>query len=526
MNKPIRKIAIALGVLFAAMFVNLNFVQVVKAKDYRDNPQNRRVLLNEYKSPRGPIVVQGTNIAQSTSTKDQLKYLRTYLDGPVYAPVTGIYSFIYGTGFSTATTGIEATENDVLSGHDQRLIVAQFTGLFTGRDPKGGSVQLTLNKAAQQAAYDAMKGTNGQLRRGAVVALDPVTGAILAAVSTPSYDPNLFSSHDPAAIARAYDSYCQPDAAGNCAPDGPLLNRAFDEIYAPGSVFKVIDAAAALSAGVKPETRIPAPNGYWPFDAKRTSACPSDPTSSCVQNFEGETCDNGVDAQLQFAFAKSCNTAFAALAVDRLGATRLADEARLFGLDAGPLRVPLAVAQSTIGNTADLSDRGRLSHTSFGQQDVRVTPLQAAMISAAVANHGTLMKPYLIDKELGPNLSTLSQTTPTQLSQVIDANLDAELMTMMQCVITCAEGTGGAANITDLAGVTVGGKTGTADTGQYTQGASGSSNDWFSGYALQGSTPRIAVAVILENGNQTGGQASAPIAKAVMEAYLRSLGGH
>ena len=520
MNQPIRKIAVALGVLFAAMFVNLNFVQVVKGNYYRDNPQNRRVLLNEYKSPRGPIVVQGTNIAQSKSTTDQLKYLRTYLDGPMYAPVTGFYSFIYGT------QGIELTENDVLSGRDPRLFVAQLTGLFTGRDPRGGSVQLTLNKAAQQAAYSAMKDSSGHLRRGAVVALDPNTGAILAAVSTPSYDPNALSSHDPAAISRAYDTYCKPVAEQCTNPDDPLLNRAFDQIYAPGSVFKVIVAAAALGAGLKQETRIPAPNGYWPFDTKKTSACPNDPTSSCVQNFEGETCDNGVDAQLQFAFAKSCNTAFAALAVDRLGAKRLADEASLFGLDTGALKVPLSVAASTIGTTADLSDRALLSHTAFGQQDVRITPLQAAMISAAVANHGTLMKPYLIDKELGPTLSTLSQTTPTQLSQVIDPDLDAQLMAMMQCVITCSEGTGSAANITDLPGVTVGGKTGTADTGQYTQASNSASNDWFSGYALQGNVPKIAVAVILENGNQTGGQASAPIAKAVMEAYLRSIGGH
>lgn len=518
MNRPIRKVAVALLVLLAAMFVNLNFVQVVKGSDYRNDPDNKRVLLAEYSSPRGQIVVQGTAIASSKSTTDELKYLRTYAYGPEYAAVTGYYSFVYGT------SALENAENSVLSGDDPRLFGSQVADLFTGRNHRGGSVVLTLNKAAQDAAYKAMQNPDGSYRRGAVVALDPTSGAILATVSTPSYNPNKLSSHDPQTIDDYYASV-QPKAD----PADPTLNRAFNQLYAPGSVFKVIDAAAALKAGVKPSQRIPAPNAYWPLDPKRTSPCPAN--QACVENFGGETCDNATTAALQFAFAKSCNTAFAELVVGKLGSKAIKDEASLFGFDGDQLDVPLGVSRSTIGADAVLSDKAALAQTSFGQRDVRMTPLQGAMISAAVANQGTLMQPYLVQEELSSNLSILTETKQRQLSQVIDPTLDEDLKTMMQGVITSPEGTGKAANITDIPGVTVGGKTGTADTGIFKDGKETPPHAWFSGYALQNGNPKIAVAVIIENGGvdgneTTGGLAAAPVAKAVMEAYLKSGAGH
>jgi peptidoglycan glycosyltransferase len=517
-NRPIRRVALALGVLLVALFVNLNFVQVVKGDTYRNAPGNQRVLLNEYASPRGQIVVQGTAIASSKQTNDDLKYQRVYADGPVYAAVTGFYSIVYGA------TGLEDAENGVLSGNDPRLFGTQLTGLFTGRNPRGGSVELTLDKAAQEAAYAAMKAPDGSMRRGAVVALDPSTGAILAAVSTPSYDPNTLSSHDRGAITKAYEQYRND-------PTDPMLNRAFNQLYPPGSVFKVIVSAAALKAGLTKDTQIPATNSYWPLGG--SGPCPANHQGACVQNFQGETCDNGATASLAFALAKSCNTAFAQLAVTQLGADKLAAEAKLFGFDGGPLDVPLGVAKSSIGSLSELeSDNAALAQSSFGQRSVVMTPLQAAMISAAVANNGTLMKPYLVDKELGPTLSVLKQTQPAQLSQVIDSDLDQQLQAMMEGVITSREGTGAPANITDLPGVVVGGKTGTADHG--TPDANGKTpppHAWFSGFALQNGIPKIAVAVIIEdggvNGNETtGGLAAAPVAKAVMEAYLRSGGGH
>jgi penicillin-binding protein A len=533
MNRPIRKVALALLVLLAAMFVNLNFVQVVKGDAYRNDPDNRRVLLAEYSNPRGQIVVQGTAIATSTSTQDELKYLRTYAYGPEYAAVTGYYSFIYGTN------ALENAENSVLSGNDPRLFGSQVADLFTGRNPRGGSVELTLNKAAQDAAYKAMRNENGTFRRGAVVALDPTTGAILAVVSTPSYDPNKLSTHNPTSNASYYGSL-QPKK-GDVNPANPLLNRAFNQIYAPGSVFKVIDAAAALKAGIKPTQQISAVTSYWPLEPKKTTPCPANHQGACVQNFAGETCDNGTTATLEFAFAKSCNTAFAQLVVETLPLRRqkIADEAKHFGFDApysgnppdfcnpAGLSVPLGVCRSTPGSTNDLADKAALAQTSFGQRDVRMTPLQGAMISAAVANQGTLMRPYLVQKELSPTLSALTDTQPKPLDQVIDPTLDEALKAMMHAVVASPEGTGQSANITDIPGVTVGGKTGTADTGIFEHGKETPPHAWFSGYALQNGNPKIAVAVIIENGGvdgneTTGGLAAAPVAKAVMEAYLKS----
>lgn len=518
MNRPIRKVAIALGVLLAAVFFNLNVVQVLQSDSLRNHDGNRRVLLAEYSSARGQIVVQGTGIARSKETSDELKYLRQYPQGPLYAPVTGYNSFIYGT------SGLEKAENDVLSGDDPRQFTRKLADLFTGRNARGGSIQLTLNKAAQEAAYNAMKDANGNIRRGAVVALDPTTGAILAAVSTPSYDPNKLSSHDADEI-QDYWKAQQP----NRNPADPMLNRAFNQLYAPGSVFKVIVSAAALKQGLKPSSSIPAPNAYWPLGG--SGPCPANGQGACVENFEGETCQNGTTATLRFALVKSCNTAFAELAVKDIHADRLAKQAEAFGLDSDQLKVPLSVAESTIGSPDLLeNDDAALAQTSFGQRDVRITPLQAAMISAAVANNGELMKPYLVQQELAQNLSVLSDTQPESMGQAVDEDNVRDLQEMMEAVVTDPAGTGGSARITDIPNVVVGGKTGTADTGIFKNGVETPPHAWFSGFALQNGTPKIAVAVIIENGGvngdeTTGGLAAAPVAKAVMEAYLRSPSG-
>lgn len=567
MNRPIRKVTIAMAVLFLALFVNLNVVQVLKGSAYRDDSGNRRVLLNEYSNPRGQIVVQGTNVAESKATTDELKYLRVYprASAAVYAPVTGFYSFSYGSN------GIEEKENDVLSGDSPKLFTTKLAGLLTGRDPRGGSVQLTINKAAQGAAYNAMRKSGGGFKRGAVVALDPKTGAILAMVSTPSFDPNQLASHNSDAISRAYACYSKLNTAqrageGNAAynkrikpsiatqiaqreknckglpedptaqykadpfSESPMLNRALNQTYPAGSIFKVIDTAAALRLGIKSDTSVPAPNSYWPLDRTRTSRCPTNLSGACVQNFQGEACQNGKTATLGFALAKSCNTAFAQLAVEKLGAQRLADQAGLFGFDRPQLNVPLPVATSSIGPLSELTgDKAALAQTAFGQRNVQVSPLQAAMLSSAVANFGTLMKPHLVKSELRPNLSVLDSTQPAQLRQVLDPTLDQDLVTMMQRVVNSPEGTGGPAKVTGFTEpVMVGGKTGTADVG-VTSASKLAPDAWFTGFALVRGAPRIAVAVLIENGGvqgneATGGLAAGPVAKKVMTAYLKSVG--
>jgi penicillin-binding protein A len=518
-NKSIRRVAAALGVLFLAIFVNLNIQQIALSKSYRDKPGNQRTLYAQYAIPRGDITVGGTAVAHSKATSGTLKYLRTYPQGPVYAPVTGFYSLSATPSTYLGTTGIETAENPVLSGDDSRLFGTRLTDLLTGRNPRGGSVELTLDKATQQTAYNTLiKSADGKPRRGAVVALDPRTGAILAAVSTPSYNPSKLALHDSGQVNRTYRKLSRD-------PTHPLLNRAFNEVYPPGSTFKVVVSAAALKAGISPDKRLIAPNGYYPETGQTASSCPAG-SVNCIENFDGESCDGGQFATLAYSLAKSCNTTFAALAVEQLGGQRIAQQAKLFGFDAdSPLEVPLPVAKSTVGTQEDLTAKGFLARTAFGQQDVRMTPLQGAMIASAVANDGTLMQPYLVARELAPNLDELAKTEPTQLDQAVDPHLDQELQSMMEGVVTAPEGTGHAAAIPD---VVVGGKTGTADTGRKLPNGQDEAPDaWFIGYAMVNGVPKIAVAVIIENGGvngdeTTGGAAAAPVARDVMAAYLKS----
>jgi peptidoglycan glycosyltransferase len=493
-NRPIRRVGVFVGLLLLAVVLNLNWVQVVKADHYQDNSANRRTVLDEYKRQRGSIVLQGsgTPVAESVPTKDALMYLRKYSNGPVYAPVTGFNSLYYGN------TAIESAENGVLAGTDDRLFVQRLTSLLTGRDTRGGNVILTINKQAQAAAYQAMGS-----RRGAVVALDPATGAILAAVSTPSFDPNALSSHSPDSIQAAYKRY-------NADPDNPLINRALNVTYPPGSVFKVVVASAALKNGRTPQTRIPAVNSLT-LPQTRTQ----------LRNFGGEQCADGKTDTLDHALTISCNTAFAQLGMD-LGAETIKQQAALFGIDDSDFTVPVPVAASSVG---PIIDQAALAQSSIGQRDVRVTPLQAAMISAAVANGGKLMKPFLVSEEQAPNLAVLSHPDPAVLDQVMDTDQARQLTAMMVNVV--AKGTGTAAQ---LPGIAVAGKTGTADNGPQKPDGSyvNQPHAWFSGFA-PADNPKIAVAVIIENGGvrgseTTGGLAAAPVAQAVMKAYLAAIG--
>ena len=287
-----------------------------------------------------------------------------------------------------------------------------------------------------------------------------------------------------------------------------------------------------------PDTKIFAPQYYWPLDPTRRSACPTTDTGPCIHNFtlsdgEREECDPGSNqATLDYALEKSCNTAFAALAVRNIGARPLAAEAKLFGIDnsfGGGLKTPLPVSGSTIGESARTRDDPvALAQSAFGQRSVAISPLQAAMISAAVADHGTLYKPYLVKNLRRPNTSILSSTKPQQLSQVIDTDLDDELIDMMENVVSGKEAgdsaTGMQAAITDLGdSVVVGGKTGTADH-ETVGGKALPAHSWFSGFAMVKGEPKIAVAVLLQDSGVTGGEDSAPIARRVMEAYLKSIG--
>ncbi len=482
MNAPLRRVAISVLVLFTLLIVNVNYIQVVRSDELRADRGNTRVLTEEYSRERGSIVVDGTEVALSVTTDDRLEYLRQYPQGPTYAAVTGYYSLIFNSW------QLERAENEILAGSDDRLALRRLADLFTGRDPAGGDVVLTLDAGVQEAAMAGLDGVTG-----AVVALDPSTGAVLGMASTPTYDPGRLSSHDPADI-RAYAAELDGMEAD------PRLNRATQDNYPPGSVFKVIVSAAALSTGeYTPDTVIPAPD---------TLTLPG--TSTQLRNFGNSSCSSSQEQSLIDALTVSCNTAFAQLGID-LGEDAVREMAEAFGMTGDGLEIPLDVAPSGVG---DIESEAALGQSSIGQRDVRMTPLQAAMVAAAVANDGTLMTPYLIDQVRAPDLTVIDQADPETLSEPVTAEVADQLQEMMESVV--AEGSGRAARVP---GVAVAGKTGTA---QVAEGVA--DHNWFVGFA-PADDPQIAVAVFVANGGGTGGDVSAPIAGDVMQAYLEGQGG-
>lgn len=481
MNAPVRRVAIAVLLLFGALFVNLNYVQVVEAHKLRHNPGNKRLLLQTFERQRGSMVVAGNAIAVSRPTPDKYKYQRSYPGGSLYEPVTGYFSLLYGS------SALERAEDGVLSGEDDRLFVRRVSDLVTGRTPRGGDIVLTLNPDGQAAAFRLLGA-----RRGAVVALDPHTGAILTMVSSPSYDPNVLSGHDTSRIQRAW-------AQLNANPGRPLVNRALNETFPIGSTMKVIISAAALQSGYTPTTMIDSPRTYTPPQ-----------TSRPLPNYEGEVCSPSGHQQLIDALTVSCNTAFAELGVN-LGADKIRAQAAQFGVTEGGLSVPMPVATSQLG---DLADPPKVAQSSIGQRDVRFTPLQEAMVAAAVANDGVLEKPYLVQEIRAPGFATLDRTQPTVMHRPMPPDVAAELQAMMRSVVE--KGTGTAAQIP---GMSVGGKTGTAQN-------AGPDHGWFIGFAgAANEQPRVAIAVILQNAGHGGSRDASVIAGKVMAAILASPGG-
>jgi peptidoglycan glycosyltransferase len=483
-NRPLKHVVIAALLMFVALMVNSNIVQVGDASSLRANPHNVRVLYSEYSRQRGPIVVAGQDIARSVKTHDALKYLRTYPGGKAYAPVTGYYSLVVGA------SGIEQAEGPILSGSDDRLFLHRIADEITGRTPRGGSVVLTLNPAAQEAAYQGLQGV-----KGAAVALDPKTGAILALASSPSYDPSLLSLHNSRASNRNYKQLLHD-------PGKPLLDRAISEIYPPGSLFKIVTSAAAFGTGrFSPNSTIPTPTQL---------RLPQ--TNVFLHNFGGETCGNGSTDTIADSFRISCNTAFAGLGL-KIGIHTLAAQAKAFGIGQS-LSIPLHVAASQFASDAN---RPNTALSAIGQYDDALTPLQAAQIAAAIANDGTEMKPYLVSEVRGTDAEVLSRTDPQKLRQSVSPDVAHQVASMMELVVR--SGTGTAAQIP---GITVAGKTGTAQHGLTSQHLPPEA--WFVSFA-PAENPRVAVAVLVEDGGSlgsdaTGGAVAAPIAKSVMCAVL------
>lgn len=480
MNRAIRRWSIVMLVLFVALLGNITYVQAFWSQDLNARSDNRRVLLDEYARQRGPILVADSAVARSQASGGTFQYRRSYPEPELYAHATGFYSWIFGR------SSTEAAANDILAGTDDALFARRLIDLIAGRPPEGGSVRLTLLPEAQQAAFEGLSG-----KTGAAVALDPATGAILAMVSLPSYDPNPLANPDAEVQEQAW-------TALETDPTDPALNRAIARTYPPGSTFKLVTAAAALESGeYDPQSEIPGPAQL---------RLPG--TATVLPNATGGACGPDDTTTLVDAMRISCNTAFALLGIE-LGDDALREQAEAFGYNTQPL-VEYNAATSVYPENLDAA---QAALSAIGQFDVRATALQQAMVSAAIANDGTLMAPYLIAEALAPDLAPLQVTEPSEQSQAVSVPTARELADMMIEVVESGTGTNAA-----IEGVTVAGKTGTAE-----RGPGEPPLGWFTGFAPVES-PQVAVAVVIEDtGGEAdvfGGRLAAPIARAMMQAVL------
>ncbi|MDN5797280.1 MAG: penicillin-binding protein 2 [Intrasporangium sp.] len=485
MNAPIRRLSTLIALLFVTLLVATTSIQFFQAQRLGAMAANKRTLLDNYARERGSIMVAGKPIAESVQVDDQYKWLRRYPQAQLYSQVTGFYSFGVGNPF-----GLEHAADGLLSGQADTLFVQRITDLITGRQTSGATIELTIDPKAQRAADQGLGAS-----RGAVVALDPKTGAILAMVSHPQFDPNTLSSHDFDKAGKAWTRLKND-------PQKPFLNRTIDQLYPPGSTFKVVTAAAALENGLVTGAQSQVP-GPAQLDLPLTDA--TLPTEN------GLPCGPGNRTTLVHALEISCNTAFGALGME-LGGEKLRAQAAKFGFG-DSLTVPMRVAPSIV--PADLN-APQTAQAAIGQYDVRSTPLQMALVAAGIANQGRVMTPYLMGQVRSPNLDVISaEPKPQELSQAVSAKTAAIVTDMMVSVVD--HGSGARAQIP---GVRVAGKTGTAQ-----HDPNKAPHAWFISFA-PADDPRVAVAVIVEDGGVNhsevgGGRVAAPIARDVMEAVLQ-----
>lgn len=483
MSKELRRLSFVMLAMFLVLFGSTSFIQVFQADALAENGYNKRALYDSYEVQRGSIIASGTAIASSVPSDDVFSWQRVYTDADMWSPVTGYINAALGSA-----TGIERAMNQELSGTGGAQFFSRVEQIFTGQAPQGSNVVLSLDATVQKAAYDAL----GDLE-GGIVAIEPSTGRILAMVSSPGYDTNLLAVHDTDAVQASYN-----ELLANAQQ--PLSNRAIaGTLNPPGSTFKLVTVSAALATGEwTPESTLPNPATY---------TLPG--TSTSISNAGGGTCGPGETVTIADALRLSCNIPMAELAA-QLGGEIMRQEAEKYGFNTA-FTIPLESTASTYPRALS-DDRAALS--GFGQGDVRATPLQIAMVSAAIANAGIVMNPQMVDQVIGPDLSVQQTFDPTEFGRALDEDLAAEMASMM--VANVSEGVASNARID---GVEVAGKTGTAENG-----GTRPYSLWFTGYA-PADDPRVAIAVVVENGggqgqSGSGNSIAAPIAKKVMEAVL------
>ncbi len=483
MNRELKRISLIVIGFFVALFISTSVIQVGQSANLADDSRNTRTLYDSYRSQRGSILVGGQPIAQSVAVNDPYLFQRSYPSPLPYANVTGYFTLTQGI------TGIEGSMNSYLSGTNGSQFLNQLNSILTGQNPQGASVNLTLDPILQQAAWDALGDYTGS-----VVVTEPSTGKILAMVSKPSFDPNLLASHDTNSVISTYDTLIAD-------PTQPLIDRAIaGNMDPPGSVFKLVVASAALESGnYTADSQLPNPTSL---------TLPG--STSVVNNWNRSSCPGaGATVTIKQALRESCNIPFAELGL-LVGRQALLDQAKKFGFNS-TFDIPMTTAMSTFPT---VMDDAQTMLSSFGQFDVRATPLQIAMVSAAIANGGKVMNPTLIQSVLDPTLKPLVDFQATQYSQAISPETAASLTAMMVDGVD-----NGLASNARISGIKVAGKTGTAENGvgePYTL--------WFTGFA-PADNPRYAITVLVENGGGLGqnglsGPIAGSIAKQVLEAEL------
>ncbi|HEY1620955.1 MAG TPA: penicillin-binding protein 2 [Streptosporangiaceae bacterium] len=489
MNRALLRLSMACLAMFVLLLINVNYVQAFESSSLADKPGNIRIFNQQFQYQRGPILAVGdgsdVKIAQSRLIKGNNGiYRRYYPYGAAYAPVTG-YDSIYGT------SGIEEAENKELSGTDPRLEVHNLISMITGKPKLGATVSLTISPRAQQAAYKALANDGGH--QGAVVALNPSTGAILAMASFPTFNPNRYATLSGSRLKSIDNSY-------RADPSQPLLNRALQVTYPPGSTFKIITSSAAYSTH-----RVANPNStvYAPTQLSLGNG-------HVLINDDNEVCGDGKPPIIQ-AFWLSCNTAFGSLGMKVTGPVlhRYADA---YGYNNPGQTIPLTVAPSAFPH---VTDPALTAYSAIGQFDDQVTPLEEAMMAATVANHGTLMTPYLVQRVQAPDLSVIQGAAPKIMSRPVTPTVAGYLAQMMKQVTQNPAGTAYATANASVAGVQIAGKTGTAQNGINNTNLDDAVFTCFA----PANDPKIAVGVIVKGGG-FGADAAAPIAVQVIRAYL------
>ena len=482
MTPEIKRVANVILLMFLALFVAASAMQVVNADSLNNDSRNQRAVYDGYKTQRGSILVNNKPIAESIKTNDAYHYLRQYT-GEQYSAVTGFYSLYQGR------TGLENFLDSSLRGDNSAQFFEQLNALFSGNPVTGASVELSIDEKVQQVAWDALGN-----KKGAVIAIEPSTGRILALVSKPGFDPNLLSTHNTSDASANYKKLLTDKGA-------PLINRAIGgDLYAPGSVFKLVVASAAFESGLyTPQSLLPNP---------RTYTLPG--TTTQITNSGESSCGGAKTVSIATALKLSCNIPFAQLGI-ALGQEAIAKQAKAFGFGES-ITIPLKSTSSVYPENMDDAQTGL---SSFGQFDVRVSPLQMVMVSAAIANAGVQMKPYLVDQIFTSNLTLLEEAKPTELRRSITTSTAERIKQMMVAAVSS-----GVSSNAQIPGIKVAGKTGTAENGvgqPYTL--------WFTGFA-PADNPQVAVAVVIEDGggmgqSGRGNTLAAPIAKKVMQAVLQ-----